>query len=217
MLARSNKGIALIAMTLSVGGLVLMRAPKNAGGGEPSGFVGTGISNKASTFFGPGLRGELTLSHGNVLARPGFELYADLKLTADKSSQAVRAPLAIAIVLDNSGSMQGEKLDEAKRSIARFIGDMQDNDEVSFVKYSDSCWSGYDRCKPKAVPIFPRVCAQDGIPSPKHRKDASSAWCSLATALIAPVPKQNASPVMPRSAVWSRRRSASVSTSTRCT
>jgi Ca-activated chloride channel homolog len=138
MLARSNKGIALIAMTLSIGGLVLMRAPKSAGGGEPGIAIGTGISNKASTFFGPGLRGELTLSHGNVLARPGFELYADLKLTADKSAQAVRAPLAIAIVLDNSGSMQGEKLDEAKRSIARFIGDMQDNDEVSFTKYSDS-------------------------------------------------------------------------------
>jgi Ca-activated chloride channel homolog len=137
MLARSNKGIALIAMTLSIGGLVLMRAPKSAGGGETT-FVGTGISNKASTFFGPGLRGELTLSHGNVAARPGFELYADLKLTADKSEHAVRAPLAIAIVLDNSGSMQGEKLDEAKRSIVRFIGDMQDNDEVSFIKYSDS-------------------------------------------------------------------------------
>lgn len=138
MLARSNKGIALIAITLSVGGLVLMRAPKGASGSGQSVIGSTPVGTKTSTFFGPGLRGELALSHGSVLAQPGAELYADLKLTADRSTETTRAPLAIAIVLDNSGSMQGEKLDEAKRSIVRMIGDMQDNDEVAFIKYSDS-------------------------------------------------------------------------------
>jgi Ca-activated chloride channel homolog len=136
--SRSNKGIALIAVVLSVGGLVLLRAPKGATALDKPIAVDAVGGNRSSNFAGPGLRGALTLSHSSVLAKPGFELFGDLKLVADKAEQTARAPIAMAVVLDASGSMQGEKIDEAKRSIRRLIADMQDNDEISLVRYSSS-------------------------------------------------------------------------------
>jgi Ca-activated chloride channel family protein len=78
------------------------------------------------------------LSHSSVL--PGSqELFADIRLVADSSSQASeRAPLAMTVVLDTSGSMQGEKIERAKESCLELLRDMRDNDEISFVRYSDT-------------------------------------------------------------------------------
>jgi Ca-activated chloride channel homolog len=136
--SRSNKSLAVIAMTLSVGGLVLMRAPKGATAGNPVVVDSTMPNGKNSaSFSGPGLRGELALSHSHVLSNPGFQVYGDMTLKADASQEKVRAPLSLAVVLDISGSMSGEKIEEGKRSIVRMIADMQDNDEIALVTYSN--------------------------------------------------------------------------------
>jgi Ca-activated chloride channel family protein len=43
----------------------------------------------------------------------------------------------MAVVLDTSGSMSGEKIEEAKRSVLRLVSDMRDDDEIALVRYDD--------------------------------------------------------------------------------
>ncbi|WP_437600990.1 VWA domain-containing protein [Sorangium sp. So ce590] len=64
-------------------------------------------------------------------------MFAELIVEADPVEQArERAPLSIVIVLDTSGSMAGEKLDQAKRSAVQLLRDLRDDDEIAFVRYS---------------------------------------------------------------------------------
>lgn len=132
---RIRRGLAITSVILSAGGLVLLRAPASAKTGTVSLFD---TSKNAVEFAGPGLKGSLALSHGKVLAGSSFELYGDLRLTADAGDRAkVRAPISLAVVLDTSGSMSGEKIDEAKRSVVKLLRDMRDDDEIALVRYSD--------------------------------------------------------------------------------
>jgi Ca-activated chloride channel family protein len=131
---RIRRAIAAGAVIVSTGGLVLLRAPT---GEQGLGLVAPHGSN-AQSFQGPGLKGTLALSHGTVGTGPNFELFADLRLDASVESKELEvAPISMAIVLDTSGSMTGEKIEEAKRSVVRLVRDMHDNDEIAFVRYSD--------------------------------------------------------------------------------
>jgi Ca-activated chloride channel family protein len=42
------------------------------------------------------------------------------------------------VVLDTSGSMAGEKIEDAKRSVLRLVSEMSDEDEIVVVRYSDA-------------------------------------------------------------------------------
>ena len=87
-------------------------------------------------FSGPHVRGTFALSNARVLAGQDQPLFADVTLTAEPNG-VEHAPLALVIVLDTSGSMEGEKLAEAKAAVKGLVRDMHDNDEVAFVRYSD--------------------------------------------------------------------------------
>jgi Ca-activated chloride channel family protein len=64
-------------------------------------------------------------------------VYAELDLRADPAERRVeRAPLSIAVVLDTSGSMGGDKIQDAKRACAQLVRDMRDDDEIAFVRYA---------------------------------------------------------------------------------
>jgi len=89
------------------------------------------------TFSGPQVRGTLAISDSRVLAGRDQPFYADVTLTAEASANA-HAPLALVVVLDTSGSMEGEKLREAKDAVKGLVRDMKDDDEIAFVHYSDS-------------------------------------------------------------------------------
>jgi Ca-activated chloride channel family protein len=125
---------------LSTGGLVLARTP--LGGGllaGPEAHVTLNGGENAASFSGPGVHGRFALSHRAVLAGGDGRLFAELDLRADPAERRIaRAPLSIAVVLDTSGSMSGEKIAEAKRACIRLIGDMRDDDEIGFVRYSDT-------------------------------------------------------------------------------
>jgi Ca-activated chloride channel homolog len=140
----AKRGVAGAAIVLATGGLVLARAssaPAHPIGpiGPPPIVVNSGpmTGSNAASFAGPGAHGQVALSHTKVLAANGEPVYAEVRLAADAAEGTKeRAPLALVVVLDTSGSMEGEKLDRAKESVTGLIGDMRDDDEIAFVRYS---------------------------------------------------------------------------------
>jgi Ca-activated chloride channel family protein len=130
-------------VVLSTGGLVLARTPggDGAGGGTvsrgPDGHVALTGGSNAATFAGPGVHGRFALSHAAVPAGGPTRVFAEIDFQADPSSKRTdRAPLAMAVVLDTSGSMEGEKIQEAKRACIKMVRDMRDDDEIVFIHYA---------------------------------------------------------------------------------
>jgi len=137
-LPRVRRGLAVSMVVLATGGLVLSRTPASAGTpGTPDTHVALAGGSNAATWSGPGVHGRFALSHTTVLARGEQRIYAELDLKADPAERRVeRAPLALAVVLDTSGSMGGEKIDRAKDSVVRLIREMRDDDQIAFVRYA---------------------------------------------------------------------------------
>ena len=130
-----RRGLAMASVVLAFGGLVLYRAPDSAA------LVPVPAEFDASTgakFSGPGAHGSVALSHARVLANGGTQdVYAEVRMTADKDLANARAPLALAVVLDTSGSMSGDKIEEAKSAVMQLVKDMRDDDQIAIVRYSD--------------------------------------------------------------------------------
>jgi Ca-activated chloride channel homolog len=145
---RVRRGVAGASIVLATGGLILARASGAAAPHEVSLGSGTflGTTNGPMTgtnavgFSGPGAHGQIALSHTKVLAGSAETVVAEVRLAADKRDNGEganeRAPLALVIVLDTSGSMDGEKINRAKDSVLSLMGDMRDDDEIAFVRYS---------------------------------------------------------------------------------
>ena len=142
MTSRVRRGIALSAVVLATGGLVLYRAPAAAFPGDSSFVRGPSVladGKNSAAFAGPGVHGMISLSHTKVLSGQDTTVFADVRIVADADSRAhERAPISLAVVLDTSGSMSGEKIEEARRSVLRLLADMRDDDEIAVIRYSDS-------------------------------------------------------------------------------
>jgi Ca-activated chloride channel family protein len=139
---RIRRGLAAAAVVLAAGGLVLFRADAKTTSPYPLYTPPDTVlpaGSNVSSFAGPGVHGTFGLSHSNVLAGGTRQLFADVTLVADPSAQAREsAPLAMAIALDTSGSMSGDKIAQARSAISRLLRDMKDSDDVALVRYSDS-------------------------------------------------------------------------------
>lgn len=131
---RARRGIAAGAIVLSLGGLVLYRADVSA---RPIPVDVVDFRN-GTTFAGEGATGSFSLSHAQILADGRSRVFAELRLRADAADQAARAPLAMVIVVDTSGSMDGDKIVEARRSVIEMLDQMSDDDEVALVRYDSS-------------------------------------------------------------------------------
>lgn len=70
------------------------------------------------------------LLHGN----PG-ELYASFDTTAVDHQGAERPPINLAVVIDRSGSMSGEKFDNVKAAASRLVGQLEAGDRIALVSY----------------------------------------------------------------------------------
>lgn len=136
-----RRTFALSAVVLATGGLLLYKAP------DSSALPGSSFAHaplradgkNAVAFGGPGAHGVLSLSHTKVMADQRTPVYAELRIAADPVERAgVRAPIALAVVLDTSGSMSGAKIEDAKRSVLRLVSDMRDEDQIAVVRYSDT-------------------------------------------------------------------------------
>jgi len=70
--------------------------------------------------------------------RHNLDLLLRLRSHEHEAANRKRTPLAIAIVIDRSGSMSGGKLEQAKRSAVDIINRLHDHDSVSVISYDDS-------------------------------------------------------------------------------
>lgn len=85
---------------------------------------------------GDKVRLEGVLSHENLLQHRDRELYLRFSLEAARREGGERAPLAIAIVLDRSGSMAGDKIVKAREAAKGVIDRLRPQDQVALVSYA---------------------------------------------------------------------------------
>jgi len=72
------------------------------------------------------------------LTRDDFTVYEDDKPQEISYFSAERVPVSLGLVVDTSGSMAGEKMDDAKSALNRFVYDLLDErDEVFLYRFSD--------------------------------------------------------------------------------
>jgi Ca-activated chloride channel family protein len=135
--------IAGAAVLVAIGGIVLLRAPGHAeqrqpdrGTLVPDGFEPVSASN--TRFSGPSMTGHAALSQGAVLASGTRTVLSEIVVSAsnDAAERAERAPVALAVVLDTSGSMTGEKIEQAKSAVRELVRRMHDRDQIAFVTYN---------------------------------------------------------------------------------
>ncbi len=135
-----RRAFALGAIAVAAGGLILIQTP-SADGVRPvqAAPLATPLTPAAPvSFAGDGARGTLALSHGAVLGPGARRVYAELKLKADQDQARQRAPVSLVVALDTSGSMGGEKIQQAREAVARLIQEMHDEDEIALVTYDST-------------------------------------------------------------------------------
>jgi len=78
-----------------------------------------------------------SLSNRNVLlSGPGIvHMAIDLKGAAANSDK--RLPMNVALVIDRSGSMRGEKIEDARASARHFVMQLSPQDRIAIISYSD--------------------------------------------------------------------------------
>ena len=129
----ARHGLAVSAAVVALGGMVLLR--------------GSGVAQARGTpavdppgallFRGAGAQGNLALSQRVVLAGSEQRFFAEIKLRATEGEGTkVRAPLSLVVAIDTSGSMEGQKIDDARRAVARLLSDMRDDDEIALVRFA---------------------------------------------------------------------------------
>src|SRR6185295_10189907 len=86
-------------------------------------------------------RGNLTaaLSSDKVLEHQASEVYVSVDLSANAlAGNGDRPGVDLAIVIDHSGSMAGEKIASAKRAARGIIGRLAASDRVALVQYDST-------------------------------------------------------------------------------
>ncbi|HYO68836.1 MAG TPA: VWA domain-containing protein [Archangium sp.] len=74
------------------------------------------------------------LSGAYLMAGPS-EAYAVLTVRADKPREEKRVPVSLALVIDRSGSMRGQKLTDAKQAARLLVQRLHDEDRLALVHY----------------------------------------------------------------------------------
>jgi Ca-activated chloride channel family protein len=137
--------IALAVLILSVTGLVL--ADRTGGPSIwPSSVntIATAPTQHAEPptatsmqFRGDGAHGRFALSHSKLLASGRRSMFAEVQIFADEGRAVpVRIPITFVLVVDNSGSMAGQKIVDAKRSAITMIDQLHPDDQVAVVRFS---------------------------------------------------------------------------------
>ncbi len=92
---------------------------------------------------GPGINGtsgpvaiELTPQYGKLLERMEAEINLLMTIEGDEVAAVKRQPLDLAIVIDRSGSMSGDKIASVKVAALELLKRLQEEDRVTLISYS---------------------------------------------------------------------------------
>lgn len=137
------RAVAAGAVALAAGGIVLLRAERDGhtstGGSAFVVRTNTQTAAPSAEFRGPAAHGRVALSQGAIAANGEQHVFAEIRVAADRAANvAAPRPVAMAVVLDISGSMSGEKIEQAKRSVLSLVERMRPTDQIALVTYSDS-------------------------------------------------------------------------------
>jgi len=76
------------------------------------------------------------LSNSQVLASSEGEMFLRIDLAATDLPGAERAPLSLAVVIDKSGSMAGDKMERTKSAAKQLVSRLSDRDRVAIILYA---------------------------------------------------------------------------------
>jgi Ca-activated chloride channel family protein len=81
---------------------------------------------------------ELDGALSNDLVRSGVpnELFLRMNLQAKDVASGERSPMAMAVVIDRSGSMQGEKIEKVREAAKELVRRLSDKDRITIVSYA---------------------------------------------------------------------------------
>lgn len=78
------------------------------------------------------------LSAGKILRGTGGQVYATFDLAADPAPASQRQPLNLALVIDRSGSMEGDKIQQAQAAALALIDRLGERDRIALIQYDDA-------------------------------------------------------------------------------
>lgn len=184
---RRRASIAAGALALAFGGIVLARASA-----APT-QVGAGGSQEAPSRIAistPELSGFVAFTQGAVLASGTRELFAELRLSANEvPGTPARRPVALAIALDTSGSMSGEKIVQARDAVRALVTQMRSEDRVAIVTYESEAryltsLQPVGRVLPMLDALLAQVQAGGGTDIPRGLALAGSALSEAPPAMV---------------------------------
>jgi uncharacterized protein YegL len=76
-----------------------------------------------------------------------YELPVLCQIMTGQKNKTQRKPLNIAVVLDRSGSMRGDKLERCKKAILTMVDNLIDDDLFSFIVYDDRVQTVFENCR----------------------------------------------------------------------
>ena len=126
----------ILAGTLMVATAVAGAVARGTSGAPPP------AANAKATFAAPA-HGPVTFSGtlDRTAVLRGRDGLARIELTLggapDPNAPEVRRPTDLAIILDRSGSMSGEKLEQARAAVRELVAQLDDRDRFTLVTYSD--------------------------------------------------------------------------------
>ncbi|MFO0686365.1 MAG: VWA domain-containing protein [Sandaracinus sp.] len=147
----SSLSVGVLAVLGAIGAIVVLRSPEATAAtptttpreATPPAPAATpppapGDAQGRVELDGPAVDGVLAFGESALLASGSSEVFAELRLEglADGAA-APRRPVALAVVLDHSGSMAGTKLVQAEEAVVSLLERMHDEDYLSFVVYDD--------------------------------------------------------------------------------
>ncbi|AKF08324.1 vWA domain-containing protein [Sandaracinus amylolyticus] len=133
-------GLAAAAVALATGGIVLSTTPEPASA-VPALVAPTVASPTTASgaprvaLQGPRVDGFFAFTEGAALEGGVRALYAELRLTGEQGGVARRAPVSLAVVLDHSGSMNGDKIVQAREAVVSLLARMHDDDRLAVIVY----------------------------------------------------------------------------------
>ncbi|HJL19890.1 MAG TPA: VWA domain-containing protein [Sandaracinaceae bacterium LLY-WYZ-13_1] len=159
--ARRRLSMAVGAVAVAFGAVVLARAHGAARAPEPPNDDRAAVAHRRGPtridVDTPELRGFVALTQAAVLAHGTREVFGEVRLEALRTAGvAERRPVALAVALDVSGSMIGDKIRQARRAVAQLAERMHPGDRLAIVAYSHEARA--------VVPLVPIEDARHGLP-----------------------------------------------------